>query len=41
MAYRGHRTNPKQEVAISNHAKVLRAFIAEGIAKERRAGRGA
>jgi phenylpropionate dioxygenase-like ring-hydroxylating dioxygenase large terminal subunit len=37
MAYRGHRTNPKQEVIISNHARVLRAFISEGIAKEQAA----
>jgi hypothetical protein len=37
MAYPGHRPNPKQEVALTNHARVLREFIAEGIAKEKAA----
>jgi hypothetical protein len=37
MAYPGHRPNPKQEVIISNHARALREFIAEGIAKEKTA----
>lgn len=34
MAYRGHRTNPKQEAIIANHARALREFIAEGMRKE-------
>jgi hypothetical protein len=38
MAYRAHRTNPKQEVAISNHARHLRAFIAEGYRKAQAIG---
>lgn len=37
MAYPGHRTNPKQEIPISNQARALREFISEGIAKDKAA----
>lgn len=33
--FKGARTNPKQEVAVSNHHRALHEFIAQGMAKSR------